>query len=155
MPATTTMAIVWWHWLALGLVLIALELAASGGFYIIFFGVAAIFVAALTLVGVSGPTWAQLALFSILSVVSLLFFRSPMLRWMKLDAAAPDVDSLVGETAVARQDIAAGEIGRVELRGTSWTARNRSAELLTTGRRCVVVGVDRLMLIIEAEGARP
>ena len=51
------MAIVWWHWLALGLVLIALELAASGGFYIIFFGVAAIFVAALTLIGVSGPTW--------------------------------------------------------------------------------------------------
>jgi inner membrane protein len=148
------MAIVWWHWLALGLVLIALELAASGGFYIIFFGVAAIIVAALTLVGLSGPTWSQLALFSILSVSSLLFFRSPMLRWMKLDVGGADVDSLVGETAVAKQDIPAGEIGRVELRGTSWSARNRSAELLTTGRRCVVVGVDRLMLIIEAEGAR-
>jgi inner membrane protein len=148
------MAIVWWHWLALGLVLVALELAASGGFYIIFFGVAAIIVAALTVMGASGPAWAQLALFSILSVGSLLFFRSPMLRWMKLDAGAPDVDSLVGETAVARQDIPAGEIGRVELRGTAWTARNRSAELLTNGRRCVVVGVDRLMLIIEAEGAR-
>jgi len=148
------MAIVWWHWLALGLVLIALELAASGGFYIIFFGVAAIIVTALTILGASGPTWSQLALFSILSVGSLLFFRSPMLRWMKLDGGSTDVDSLVGETAVAKQDIPAGEIGRVELRGTSWTARNRSAELLANGRRCVVVGVDRLMLIIEAEGAR-
>lgn len=148
------MAIVWWHWLALGLILIALELAASGGFYIIFFGVAAIVVAALSLIGASGPTWTQLLLFSILSVISLLFFRSPMLRWMKLDVGGADVDSLVGETAIAQQDIAAGQIGRVELRGTAWTARNRGSELLATGRRCVVVGVDRLMLIIEAEGAR-
>jgi membrane protein implicated in regulation of membrane protease activity len=148
------MEIAWWHWLALGLVLIALELAASGGFYIIFFGVAAVVVAALSLVGASGPIWMQLLLFSVLSVISLLFFRSPMLRWMKLDQGGGDVDSLVGETAVVKQDIPAGEIGRVELRGTSWSARNRGAELLTTGRRCVVVGVDRLMLIIEAEGAR-
>ncbi len=148
------MAIVWWHWLALGLILIALELAAAGGFYIIFFGVAAVIVAALSLIGASGPMWMQLLLFSILSVMSLLFFRSPMLRWMKLDIGGADVDSLVGETAIAQQDIAAGQIGRVELRGTAWTARNRGSELLTTGRRCVVVGVDRLMLIIEAEGAR-
>jgi membrane protein implicated in regulation of membrane protease activity len=148
------MAIVWWHWLALGLILIALELAASGGFYIIFFGVAAVVIAALSLVGVAGPMWLQLLLFSILAIISLLFFRNPMLRWMKLDRASSDVDSLVGETAVVTQSIAAGDVGRVELRGTSWTARNRGTETLTTGRRCVVVAVDRLMLIIEPEGAR-
>lgn len=148
------MSIVWWHWLALGLILIALELAASGGFYIIFFGVAAVVIAALSLVGVAGPVWLQLLLFSILAVISLLFFRNPMLRWMKLDKASSDVDSLVGETAVVTQSIAAGDVGRVELRGTSWTARNRGTETLTTGRRCVVVAVDRLMLIIEPEGAR-
>jgi membrane protein implicated in regulation of membrane protease activity len=148
------MAIVWWHWLALGLVLIALELAAAGGFYVIFFGIAAVVVAILQLAGVSGPLWTQLLLFSVLSVVSLLVFRSPLMRWMKLDGAGTDVDSLVGETAIVKQDIAVGEIGRVELRGTSWSARNRGGEPLTTGRRCVVVGVDRLMLIIEPEGAR-
>jgi membrane protein implicated in regulation of membrane protease activity len=148
------MAIVWWHWLALGLVLIALELAASGGFYVIFFGVAAIVVSGLTLLGAAGPVWVQLLLFSILSVISLLLFRSPLIRWMKLDAGRADVDSLVGETAVVQQDILPGQVGRVELRGTAWSARNRGAEPLTIGRRCVVVAVDRLMLIIEAEGAR-
>lgn len=30
----------WWHWLVLGLVLVALEMAAAGGFYVIFFGIA-------------------------------------------------------------------------------------------------------------------
>jgi membrane protein implicated in regulation of membrane protease activity len=149
------MEIVWWHWFALGLVLIALELATAGGFYVIFFGIAAIVVGILELMGISGPTWVQLALFSILSIVSLMLFRSPMLRWMNQDTpAGGDVDSLVGETAVVKQDIPAGEIGRVELRGTSWSARNRGSEALVTGRRCVVVAVDRLMLIIEPEGAR-
>ena len=32
----------WWHWIVVGLILIALEMAASGGFYVIFFGIAAI-----------------------------------------------------------------------------------------------------------------
>jgi membrane protein implicated in regulation of membrane protease activity len=33
--------IAWWHWLALGLMLVALELSVAGGFYLLFFGVAA------------------------------------------------------------------------------------------------------------------
>lgn len=149
------MIIAWWHWLALGLVLVALELAAAGGFYILFFGVAAILISALSLVGLAGPVWVQLLLFSILSVMSLQFFRSPFLRWMKLDRASPDIDSLVGETGVTLDDIAAGQIGRAELRGTVWTARNVGAEPLPKGRRCVVAAVERLTLQIKPEGARP
>ena len=148
------MTIAWWHWLALGLILVALELAASGGFYVIFFGVAAVVIAGLALVGAAGPVWFQLLLFSLLSVLSLQFFRSPLMRWMKLDREGVDVDSLVGETAIATEGILPGAIGRVELRGAAWTARNRGSEPLATGRRCVVVGVDRLTLFVEAEGAR-
>jgi membrane protein implicated in regulation of membrane protease activity len=148
------MDIVWWHWLALGLVLIALELAASGGFYIIFFGIAAVAISVLKLTGVAEAVWIQLLLFSVLSVVSLQLFRSPLMRWMNIEGEGVDVDSLVGETAVVKQDIPPGEIGRVELRGASWSARNSGPALLTTGRRCTVVRVDRLMLIVEAEGAR-
>ena len=148
------MNIAWWHWFALGLILIALEMAAAGGFYIIFFGIAAVVIGVLVLAGVGGSVWVQLLLFSVLSVVSLLFFRSPMMRWMKLDRDGVDVDSLVGETAVAKETIAPGAIGRVELRGTAWTARNRGRAALATGTRCVVVGVDRLTLFVEAEGAQ-
>ena len=148
------MEIVWWHWLALGLILIALELAASGGFYIIFFGIAAVAISALVMFGIAEAMWVQLALFSVLSVVSLQLFRNPLMRILNAGAPGGDVDSLVGDFGVATQDIPPGEIGRVELRGTSWSARNGGATPLTTGRRCVVVRVDRLMLIVEAEGAR-
>jgi len=48
----------WWQWLVLGLVLVALEMAASGGFYVIFFGIAALAIGGLCqrfLVGHLGP----------------------------------------------------------------------------------------------------
>ena len=148
------MAIVWWHWLVLGLLLIALELAASGGFYIIFFGVAALVISLMAALGAETPLWLQLALFSALSIGSLLFFRSPLMRWMKIDGQGGDVDSLVGETGVVQHDIPPHDIGRVELRGSSWSARNNGARPLAAGQRVTVVRVDRLMLIVEAEGAR-
>jgi membrane protein implicated in regulation of membrane protease activity len=144
----------WWHWLALGLVLVALEMAASGGFYVIFFGVAAIAIGALHLFDVAGPVWLQLLLFSILSVGSLLIFRNPLLRMLKLDGPGGDVDSLVGDTAVPLEDIAPGAVGRAELRGSVWSARNETAGVLARGQRCRVTRVDRLMIFIESEGAR-
>ena len=147
------MTIEWWHWLALGLVFVAVEFAA-GGFYIIFFGIAAIVISALDLLGITGPLWVELLLFLIFSAVFLLFVRSPLMRWLNLDREGVDVDSLVGETGVAKDELPPGEAGRVELRGTVWTARNNSrTDAIALGRRCVVVRVDRLTLVVEAEGA--
>lgn len=145
----------WWHWLVIGLVLVALEMAASGGFYVIFFGVAALAIGALHALDLAGPIWLQLLMFSALSVGSLLLFRSPLLRWLKLDQPGADVDSLVGDLAVPLEDIVAGAVGRAELRGTVWSARNAGPLTLARGQRCRVTSVDRLTITINAEGARP
>jgi membrane protein implicated in regulation of membrane protease activity len=147
------MTLLWWHWLIAGLILVAFELAASGGFYIIFFGVAALLIGLLSFLGLGGPGWVQLLLFSVLSVVSLLVFRSPLMRWMKLDQPGTAVDSLVGETAVALEDIRPGSVGRAELRGTVWSARNNGTAILVRGQRCTVAAVDRLTLFLVPEGA--
>jgi membrane protein implicated in regulation of membrane protease activity len=144
----------WWHWLAVGLILVALEMAASGGFYVIFFGVAAIAIGALHFLDLAGPTWLQLLLFSIISVGSLLIFRNPLLRMLKLDGPGGDVDSLVGDTAVPLEDIPPDGVGRAELRGTVWSARNTTTSPLKRGERCRVVRVDRLMIFLEPEGVR-
>ena len=45
----------WWLWLLLGLVLAALELASTGGFYLIFFGVSAMFIGLMGAIGLAGP----------------------------------------------------------------------------------------------------
>ena len=142
----------WWHWLVIGLILVALEIAASGGFYVIFFGIAALAIGALHAFDLAGPLWFQFMLFSVLSVVSLVAFRNPLIKWLKLDHGAADVDTLVGETAVPLEDLPPGGVGRAELRGSVWTARNAGDTTLTRGLRCTVVGVNRLIILIKAEG---
>lgn len=141
----------WWHWLVLGLVLVVLEMAASGGFYVIFFGVAALAIGALRVVGVADAAWQQLLLFSVLSVGSLVLFRNPMIRWLHLDQGKADVDSLAGELALPLEDIPAGAVGRAECRGTVWQARNATDRLLPKGSRCVIDTVSGLTLFIREE----
>jgi membrane protein implicated in regulation of membrane protease activity len=143
----------WWYWLVLGLVLVALEMASSGGFYIIFFGVAAIVVALLSATGLLEPSWVQWLLFSVLSVVSLLVFRNPLMRKLNLGGGSPDIDNLAGETGTALEDMGAGANGRVELRGTTWSARNTGSTPLPRGHRCVVVRTERLTLLVKPEEA--
>jgi membrane protein implicated in regulation of membrane protease activity len=130
-------------------------MAASGGFYVIFFGIAALAIAGLHVLDWAGPVWVQLVLFSGLSVGSLLFFRGPLLTWMKLDQPGKDIDSLVGDIAVPLEDIASGAVGKAELRGTVWSARNQAAGTLARGQRCTVVEVDRLMIFLKPESERP
>jgi membrane protein implicated in regulation of membrane protease activity len=143
----------WWHWLLLGVVLIALEMAASGGFYIIFFGVAAVIVALLSLADVVGPLWFQLLLFSALSVASLLFFRNPIMRRLNLEGGTTDIDTLAGQTCSVLEPMAPGGNGRVEVRGTTWSARNLGTTALSSGARCTVIRSEQLTLLVKAEEA--
>ncbi len=53
------------------------------------------------------------------------------------------------------EDIPAGAVGRAELRGTVWSARNQDAATLARGQRCKVVEVDRLMIFLKPESERP
>lgn len=142
----------WWHWVVLGIVLAGLEILTPGGFYLLFFGVGGIAVGLLTLAGIGGPLWAQVLLFSLFSIVSVALFRNPLLRKMqrKTDRNRPTA-TLVGELAIPPDPIEAGAVGKAELRGTTWTARNRGARAIAAGCRCKVVQVDGLVITIEPE----
>ena len=140
----------WWLWLLLGMILAALEMVSSGGFYLIFFGVAAMFIGLMSLIGLAGPLWLQWVVFALLSVVMLLAFRRPILRMIQVDSS--QVDSLVGETAVVIDHlIAPGAVGRAELRGSTWSARNLHTADLAHGQRCRVARVDGLMIFLLPE----
>ena len=148
------MDILWWHWLVLGLVLVVAEMAAAGGFYIIFFGIGALIVGVLAGLGFGGPVWMQILLFSAISASTLALFRGRMLRAFQPDVQLPSIDALVGEVAIATEDFAPGGVGRVELRGAAWSARNSTEAPVTRGARCRVTGVEGLTLYIVLEGAR-
>lgn len=148
------MTILWWHWLVLGLLLTVAEMASPGGFFIIFFGLAALIVGVLAVAGLAGPLWLQLLLFSALSVVSLLLFRRRLIARFQPDPQAPDVDQLVGELATALEEVAPHGVGKIELRGSAWSARNATGIALARGARCRVIRVDGLTVHVEPEGGR-
>ena len=142
----------WWVWMVLGLVLLVLEVLTPGGFFAFFLGIAALLVGALDGLGVGGPDWLQWLLFSVLSIVSLLLFRGPLLAKVKSwGRKTSDVDTLVGEVATLLEDLPPGAIGKVELRGSTWSAQNGDEQSLHKGQRCRVQRVDGLTLWIRAE----
>jgi membrane protein implicated in regulation of membrane protease activity len=141
----------WWMWMALGVVLAAFELASPGGFVVIFFAVAAVVVALLDLLGIARNPVLQWILFSALAIVALRLFRNPLLERLRSAERPVAVDSLAGETAIASTDMAPGQYGQAELRGSVWQARNVDLGPLRAGQRLRVVAVDGLMLDVRSE----
>ena len=138
----------WWLWALLGLALSALEVA-TGGFFLIFFGIGAIFIGLFTALNLTGPPEAQWLEFALASVVLLAVFRRRILRMMQ--SSQPDPGALVGEIASTLSEIKAGEIGRADLRGSVWSARNAHDADLPRGARCRVKRVEGLTLILVPE----
>jgi len=145
---------IWWYWILLGLFLAVIELLTPGGFFFIFFSVAALLVGMLELMHILEVDALQWGLFSLLSLACLAFFRKPLLDRMTMAERPEAVDSLVGELAVALSSVAAGDHGRAEVRGAQWTVRNVDANPVSAGERCRVVAVTGLELDIKSERSR-
>jgi len=142
----------WWYWMVLGLALLGAEMITPGGFYILFFGLAALAVGGLAGLGFAQEEWLQWLLFSGLAILSLLVFRGPLLAWIKTeDVESPAMDSLAGESAIPLEDLTPGGTGKAELRGTTWTAHNAGPALLKKNQRCKVERVEGLTVWITAE----
>jgi membrane protein implicated in regulation of membrane protease activity len=140
----------WWMWIAGGLALMVVELATPGGFFIMFFGLGALTVGLLSRAGLVGTDWVQWLLFSVISLGYLVLFRRKLQRSFELPPP-PAVDSLIGVLAVPKDDIEPGAVGRVEVRGSTWSARNVAPASVATGQRCTVVSVDGLLLAVRPE----
>jgi inner membrane protein len=139
----------WWLWLTGGLVLLVIELVTPSGFFVMFFGLGALTVGALARLGAVTEPWLQWLVFTATSLLYLLLFRGRLQD--RVEEAPRNVDTLVGELAVPRERIPPGEVGRVDLRGTLWNARNEATRLLEPGQRCRVTRVDGLVVSVQPE----
>ena len=141
----------WWMWMIVGLVLLVCEIITPGTFFFIFLGISGLLTGLVAWIAPDLPDWVPWLLFSIFSAVSLAFFRKPLMEKFKLSGkSGHKVDSLVGENALALEDIAPGAMGKVELRGASWTARNTGDQPIQRSERPTVERVDGLTLNIRS-----
>jgi membrane protein implicated in regulation of membrane protease activity len=114
-------------WFIIGLVLMLSELVIPG-FIIIFFGAGAWCVALLMLIGINPPFNAQLLIFLVASLGSLLIFRRYSKQYFHgkvLNRVDDDkiLDDYKGHKAIVKFDIKSNDLGgKVEFHGTLWNA---------------------------------
>ncbi len=137
-------------WLAGGLALLVVELATPSGFFVMFFGLGALTVGVLARLDLVLQPWLQWLLFTVASLVYLVVFRGRLQKRFETPPMPP-VDSLIGDLAVPQERLAPDAVGRAEVRGTGWTARNDSQHTLEPGQRCRVARVEGLLLGIVPE----
>jgi membrane protein implicated in regulation of membrane protease activity len=144
-----TIILPWWTWIIAGLVLMAAELLLPTGFFVFFFGVGAVVTGLLAALGLLSSFIAQGLVFIGISLFCVVLLRKPLLTKFHIRNRSHSVDSMVGETARALEAIAPHAIGRVELRGSSWSALNTGTEPIASDVRCHVEKVEGLTLHVR------
>lgn len=142
----------WWGWIIFGLALLGAELMV-GTFYLFFLGLAALVVGLVAVFGLGGPLWLEGLLFLVFSTVLVLALRRPMMGKFRLHDDKRDLDRITGEAIVVQEPIPPGGIGRVEMRGTQWSAKNVGPALLSVGQRCRIERTEGLTLWVRGETA--
>jgi len=139
----------WWVWVILGFVLLAAEMV-SAGLFLMFFGIGGIVVGALVRFHVIEAAWMQWLAFSVVSLGSMALLRKPLQQRLKLNVRK-DQDTMLGERAVATEEIAPGATGKAELRGSTWQARNLGDAPVKSGQGCKVEKVEGITLLVRGE----
>jgi hypothetical protein len=138
-----------WLWLALGMLLVSLEVIVPG-VHFLWFGIAAILVAGTIFTGMIGGFEWQLLAFALLSLGSLWTGRR-LATGSKVDADAATLNEpalrYVGRRVVVEDAIVAGR-GRVRVGDTIWQAEGADAP---AGAQVVVTSTRGTVLIVAAQ----
>jgi membrane protein implicated in regulation of membrane protease activity len=142
----------WWAWLVLGIGLLGVEmLVIDAQFYLVFIGLSAAVVGLLGLAGSNLPDWMQWLVFSALAVVAMIAFRKRLYDVVRNRGGHVDERLTVGDRVVIASRLDPEQSGRVEYRGSNWTARNTGSEPIEAGREAVITSIDGLTLHVRAE----
>ncbi len=145
----------WWIWIILGFALLFAELTTPGGFFFVFFGGTAILVGVIVAIGLGGPEWLHWLLFSIISLTSAALFRPKLVQRFRPHSSPTDIDDLSGQTAIAGENISQGATGQVQMRGSTWSARNLGPGDLAMGERCRVERSIGIVLEVRPFSVNP
>jgi membrane protein implicated in regulation of membrane protease activity len=142
----------WWAWMVLGIGLLGVEMfVIDAQFYLVFIGLSAAIVGLLGLAGADLPGWAEWLVFSVLAVAAMLAFRRRLYEMVRNRSGQVDERLTVGDRVLVPVRLEPGQSGRVEYRGSSWTARNAGAGPIEAGREALITQVDGLTLHVKAE----
>ena len=140
-------------WFLAGLALFIFEFTVPG-VILVFFGIGAWITALTTWAGLTTGWTSQLLVFTVSSVVMLVFLR----RWFRarffghstgVQDPLENLDEFKDQVVVVTEDIDPDSGGKVEFKGADWSARCDTA--LAVGSRAVIRSVDGITLLVRPE----
>lgn len=135
-------------WFVLGLCLFLLELIMPG-FIIFFFGLGAWVTALICLIGHPG-TNLQILIFALTSGILLAALRRIIQKKFlnSKNTKSEDVeDEFTGKEALALSDFGGLKKGKIEFKGTTWTADSPSQ--ISEGQRVIIIEKESFKLTVE------
>ena len=123
--------------------------AVTVGLVAIWFAVGSL--GALVTSALGGGLWLQIAVFLILSALSLLLFKPLSKKWMaNHKVARTNADRVIGETALVTEDIDnTMATGQVQVDGQIWTARSAHGVVIPAGSRVKVLSIQGVKVMVE------
>jgi inner membrane protein len=135
-------------WFIIGLIFLVLELILPG-FVIFFFGVGAWVTSLVCLIGNPG-TNLQMIIFATTSILSLIALRRLLRERFfdsKVGSSAMLEDEFTGGRALALTSFGKGARGKVEYRGTQWSASSDSE--ISAGEIVIIKSKESINLFVE------
>lgn len=138
-------------WLLAGIILVFIEFFIPG-IIIVFFGAGAITVAFTTWIGLTKGLSGQLLVFTVSSVLYLVFLRRFLKRVFtgKQQADKMEINFVIeiGKVVPVSEYIEPGEVGgKVRYQGTYWAARCKEA--CAPGESVRIIGYENLTLLVD------
>ena len=132
-------------WFIAAVILLLLEFVIPG-LFVVFFGFGAL-LTALSVFLFEPSLAGQFLIFSVTSVLSLVLLRKVLMnRLFNADQVDPD-EEFVGHFGSCLEKIEPGGQGKVEFKGTNWSATSESP--VEKGQKVRVTNKEGLLLIVE------
>lgn len=139
---------IWWLWLVIGFVLVALEMFVPAGFALLIIGLSFVITGVTTSLGLNDPEWVEWCICFISFVVLFSTIRKPLMRIFGLDAPS-NYKEIEGQDVKIISTIAPGTSGQGEMQGSQWKVRNIGEVQLNPGDIVRAIKVDGLTVEVK------
>lgn len=97
-----------------------------------------------------GRIWLQLAVFFVVSILTLAFTRPAATRVLHVRKTSTNADRVIGMMGVVTEDINnITGTGRVQVNGLSWAAKSTDGEPITKDESVLVREISGVTLLVE------
>lgn len=138
-------------WWIFGIILVLAEFLLPG-LVIVFLGLGAFFVAALTHFGIITGVVQQLLTWFASSLFFLFTLRFAVVLYYPSDTKIGDTDEdkeVIGEIVTLLEDISENKNGRIKHSESTWPAKSENGENINAGEKVEIIGRDNLTWIVK------